>query len=552
MPVITIARERFSKFVGRELSVADMTEWFPWLGFDIKEVGTDSVKVEFNPNRVDFCSHAGVARAFKGLRGWEVDLPKYVVREGKTVLNIDKAVSSVRPYMLAAVVRGLKLDSEDVADLMEMQEDLHWGIGRDRKKASIGVHNLDAVTSPFTYTAVEPRSVRFVPLDKADEMSLKEILDKHEKGMIYKHLVDWAPKYPLLVDRDSKVLSMPPIINGELTRVDERTRNLFLDVTGPDYAAVERSLNILATALADMGGTVERVRVNYHDRTVFSPDLTPQKAKLHTAYAEELLGIRLSESKTIECLKKCRLGARNAGKGIVDVEVPAYRIDILHEVDLVEEVAIGYGYYRFKPTFPRAVTIGERHRTYVAANKARQVMIGMGFTEVVNFTLTNENRHYEKMRIEVGKPVKLANPVSSEYTIMRQDLLPNLMKNLSENKHESFPQRLFEASDVVWLDSRQETGCERRLHLAAVSSHAAAGFTEMRSAVEALFSNVGVKGWKIGATVHPSFIEGRAAAISVENRQLGVLGEVHPQVLNNFELENPTSAFEVDLEALAC
>jgi phenylalanyl-tRNA synthetase beta chain len=547
-----LTRERLSKFVGRELNAADMAKWLPWLGFDIEEVGADYVKAEFNPNRIDFCSYTGVARAFKGLRGWEVGLPKYVVRDGKIVLNIDKAVSSVRPYMLAAVVRGMQLDVEDVADLMEMQEDLHWGIGRDRKKASIGVHNLDAVKPPFTYTAVKPDSVRFVPLDKTDEMSLEEILEKHEKGMAYKHLVDWAPKYPLLIDRNGRVLSMPPIINGELTRVDERTRNLFLDVTGADYAAVERSLNILTTALADMGGTVERVRVNYHDRTVFSPDLKPQKAKFHTAYAEELLGIRLSESKAIECLKKCRLGARNAGKGVVDVEIPAYRIDILHEVDLVEEAAIGYGYYRLKPTFPRSVTIGERHRTCVAANRARQVMIGLGFTEVVNFTLTNENLHYDKMRKRLGKPIKLANPVSSEYTIMRQDLLPNLMKNLAENRHENFPQRLFEASDVVWLNSRQETGCERRLHLAAVSSHVTAGFTEMRSTVEAFVSNIGVKVWKISATAHPSFIEGRAAAINVKNKQIGIVGEVHPQVLNNFVLENPTSAFEVDLEALIC
>ncbi|MCW3984799.1 MAG: phenylalanine--tRNA ligase subunit beta [Candidatus Bathyarchaeota archaeon] len=550
MPVITLDRERFSEFVGRKLTLAEMAKWLPWLGFDIEEVGEDNVKVEFNPNRIDFCSYSGIARAFNGLRGWEIGLPKYNVKSGRTVLNIDEAISEVRPFMLAAIVRDVKLDEEDVIDLMEMQEDLHWGVGRDRKKASIGVHNLDVINPPFTYTAVEPNSVKFVPLDKTEEMSPKEILENHEKGEAYRQLIDWAPKYPLLIDKDSKVLSMPPIINGELTRIDKQTENLFIDVTGTDYAAVEKSLNVLSTALSDMGGTIENVKVKYTDHTLFSPDLSPQKMKLRTAYANELLGLRLSESKIVDCLKKCRLGAKKLRKGVVEVMIPAYRIDVLHEVDLVEEVAIGYGYYKFKPTFPSSVTIGKQHPAFKTANMARQIMIGLGFTEAMNFTITNENLHYKKMRRKAEKSVKLANPVSTEFTMMRQDLLPSLMKNLADNKHESFPQKLFEVSDVVRLNSKQETRCERRLHLAAVSSHATANFTEIKSAVEALMANMGLNCWKIRETKHSSFIDGRAATISFKNKQIGMVGEVHPEVLNNFELENPTAAFEIDLETL--
>lgn len=550
MPVITLERERFSKFVGRRLTLAEMTKWLPWLGFDLEEVGESFVKVEFNPNRVDFCSYAGVARGFKGLRGWKTGLPKYNVKNGKTTLNIDRVVSEVRPFMLAAIVRDIKLDEEDVVDLMEMQEDLHWGIGRDRKKASIGVHNLDVVNPPFTYTAVEPNSVKFVPLDKTEEMSLKEILEKHEKGIAYRQLIDWAPKYPLLIDKDGKVLSMPPIINGELTRIHKNTRNLFLDVTGTDYAAVEKSLNVLSTALADMGGTIEKVKVKYADRIVLSPDLSPQKMKFRTTYANELLGLRLSESKIIECLRKCRLGTRKVREGVIEVAIPAYRIDILHEVDLVEEVAIGYGYYNLKPTFPPTVTIGKQHPTHKTANMIRQIMIGLGFIEVVNFTITNEILHYKKMRRKAENSVRLANPVSTEYTIMRRDLLPNLMKNLADNRHESFPQRLFEVSDVVRVNNKLENRCERRLHIAAVSSHATANFTEIKSTAEALMANMDLKRWKINTSKHPSFLAGRAATISVKNKQIGTIGEVHPEVLNNFELENPTAAFEIDLEAL--
>ncbi len=550
MPVITLYMERFNKFVGRRSSLEEMAKWLPWIGVDLEEIGPDFVKIEFNPNRVDLCSYAGVARAFKGLMGWETGLLKYEVKSGKTVLKIDRSVCNIRAYMLAAVVRNIKLDEDTVAELMEIQEDLHWGVGRDRKKASIGVHNLDAVQPPFTFKAVSPEAVRFVPLDKSEEMTLAEILEKHEKGVAYGHLVDWAPKYPLLVDKDEKVLSMPPIINGELTRVDNNTRNLFLDVTGTDYNAVARSLNVLVTTLADMGATIEKVTVEYPDRTESSPNLTPQHMQLHVAHANELLGLHLSQAEAIKCLKKCRLDAKKAGETVLDVTIPAYRIDVLHEIDLVEEIAIGYGYYRMKPTLPVTITVGEEHKAGKLANIVRQIMIGLGFTEVMNFTLTNEDTHYVKMRRKRGKAARLANPVSIEYTILREELLPGLMQNLMDNRSESFPQRLFEVSDVIALNMPMESRCERKLHVAGVVSYANANFTELKSIVEALLTNLGLKKWQIREIKNPSYLEGRVASIHFGKEQIGVLGEVHPQVLNNFELENPVASFEIDIEPL--
>lgn len=550
MPVISLQKDRFGKFVGHKLTVDEMADWLPWLGFDLEEIGEDYVKVEFNPNRVDLCSYAGVARAFRGLRGWETGLPKYELKDGKTVLRITGAVSKIRPFMLAAVVRGMKFDEDSILDLMEMQEDLHWGIGRDRKKASIGVHNLDAVSPPFTFTAVEPDKAAFVPLDSSEKMSLKEILEKHPKGTAYRRLIDWAPKYPLLTDKDGKVLSMPPIINGELTRVTAETTNLLLDVTGTDYTAVNRSLNILATALADMGGTIETVRVRYPDHRVDSPDFTPQKMRLRVKYANANLGLKLTDAQAAESLRKCRLDAKQLKEGLLEVTVPPYRIDVLHEIDLVEEVGIGYGYYRLKPTIPKTMTIGAPHPAGKIADIVRQVMVGLDFTEVANFTLINEVAHYEKMRTKSTNAIRLANPVSAEYTIMRENLLPCLMRNLMDNKHESFPQRLFEVSDVGWVNQRAETRVERRLHVAGVSSHSTANFTEIKSTVEALLHNIGLEAWRIGPKRHPSYLDGRTAAVNFRRREIGILGEVHPEVLNNFELENPTSAFELDLEEI--
>jgi len=550
MPVITLDRDRFCSFTGQETSVEEMVEWLPWLGVDIEEIGSDHVKIEFNPNRIDFCSYAGVARGFCGLMEWETGLPKYAVQKGEIVLNIDSSVSEVRPYMVGAVIRGMRLDEESVRELMEMQEDLHWGIGRDRKKASIGVHNLDSVQPPFTYTTSDPDAAKFVPLDNAEEMSLREILERHEKGIAYKHLLDQASRYPLLIDSKKGVLSMPPIINGELTRVNDRTRNLFIDVTGTDHHAVTRSLNVLVTALVDMGGSIESINVKYPDHAIASPDLTPQKMEFRVDFANRLLGLGLSEDEAARSLRKCRLDAERIGKGVLEVSIPAYRIDILHEVDLVEEVAIGYGYYKLKPTKPATVTTGKQHRTSEIARNVRQIMIGLGFTEAMNFILTNEATQYERMRRKVGKAVTIANPVSAEYSIAREDLLPSLMRNLMDNRHESYPQRVFEVSDVIRISEEAETRSERRLNVAAVSSHPTANFTEIRSYLEALLANLSLTDWKVKATRHPSFLPGRVAAIHVKRRKIGIVGEVHPEVLNNFELENPTGAFEIDVEAV--
>jgi len=527
-----------------------MTKWLPWLGVDLEEVGKDYVKIEFNPNRLDFCSYSGVARALCGLRGWRVGLEAYDVKTGPIVLNVDSSVLKVRPHILCAVVRELSLDYEAVKELMEMQEDLHWGLGRNRVKVSIGIHDLSKIRPPFTYMAADPRRVRFVPLDKTEEMSMQEILEKHEKGIAFRHILEGADKYPIILDSERRALSFPPIINAELTRVTSATKNLFIDVTGLDMTAVRRSLNILVTALADMGGSIENVSVKYPNRVIVSPDLKPQQMKMRIDSACELLGLKLSENETIRYLKKCRLDAKIAGKGVLNVLIPAYRIDIMHEVDLAEEVAIGYGYYRIEPTRPRTVTTGEPNEMFELANHVRHIMIGLGFTEVMNFILTNEEVHYTKMNQKFGSAVKLANPVSLEYSIIRESLLPGLMKNLMDNKHESYPQRLFEVSDVIKVNEKLETCSERLLHVAGVSSHPAANFTDIKSNVEALLSNIAVKNWSIKEIKHPSFLPGRVAAILVGAKEIGVLGEAHLEVISNFELENPTCMFEVALEEI--
>ena len=469
MPVITLHRERFCSLLGRDMTVEELVEWLPWIGLDIEDVSPDYVKVEYNPNRMDFSSPAGIARALKGLLGLEVGLPRYDVREGPVEIIVERRVAEVRPYVVGAVVRGLELDEQAVQEIIEMQEDLHWGIGRDRRKMAIGIHDLGRVETPIYYDAYGPDEKRFVPLDSEEEMTLGEVLEKHEKGRAYGHLLAHAKVYPVITDALGRVMSFPPIINSELTRIGPWTRDIFIDVTGPDLGAVRKALRILVAALADMGGSVEAVRVRYPDgRVLRTPDLRPREAVLRVDYANRLIGLNLGAEETVECLRKCRLDAEPMGPGLLKVLIPAYRTDIMHEVDLVEEVAIGYGYFRLEPRRPPSPRSGQPNPLVEFADRVRLIMVGMGFTEAMNFVLTNEKVHYELMRLEPGNPVRLANPVSADYSMLREMLLPGLMANLSLNVRERYPQKLFEVGDVVLRAEEAETKAVRKLHLAAV------------------------------------------------------------------------------------
>ncbi len=546
MPTITLKVKRMSELLGRKVTAEELERIVPWLGVDIEDVGDDYVKIEYNPNRPDFSSQEGFARALKGFMEIETGLPKYALESGSVVLEVDPSVLPVRQWIVCGVVRGLKLNEERIVEIIAMQEALDWAIGRNRVKSSIGLHNLDEVKPPFKYHGVRPDEIRFTPLDMALEMSPREILSKHPKGITYRHILEGAERYPVITDREGNVLSFPPIINGTLTRITEDTRNIFIEVTGTRLEAVFSALNILVTSLAEMGGRLETVAVKYPDKTLITPDLSPSRWVLNVKNVNKLLGLRLKPEEVARCLEKMRFETEIIGDEI-SVLVPAYRYDIMHEVDLIEEVAIGYGYFNLEPSLPSTVTIAVENLVQNLSNKVRMIMVGFGFTEVVNFTLANYKEHFEYMMIE-GNPVRILNPVSAEYNILRSSLLPCILKVLSSNKHETFPQMIFEVGDVVVLDEKAETGARRELHLAGAITHSEANFTEIKAIAEGILREMSVKNYVFKASEHSSFIPGRCAEVRVNGNPVGIVGEIHPQVLNNFELEYPVGAFEYNLQ----
>jgi phenylalanyl-tRNA synthetase beta chain len=464
---------------------------------------------------------------------------KYTVNPPTIQITLSGSISQVRPYIACAVIKNIKFTPHSIESLMNLQESLHWGVGRNRKKASIGVHDLSKITPPFTYTTV-PRDFAFTPLDFKEPMTISEILRKHPKGVKFAHLLKEVQQYPLIHDADNNVLSFPPIINSERTRVSEDTQELFVEVTGLDEGAVSRALNITVTALAERGAVVEAVKVKGENSTRVTPNLSGITRTLQLGEASQLLGIPLSPVETVHTLGKMGFDATIKGDEII-VEVPAYRSDILHSWDLIEDIAIGYGYANFTPRLPKTATIGASHESSNIKSVLREIMIGLGYLEVMPFTLTNEKVHFEWMcRPQTDDVVFVENPISEDYTMLRTTLLPGLLKILAANQHHELPQKIFEVGDVVKHN-------KNRLHLAVVSIHPRANYTEARALINAILREQGIS-YAISESEDPAYIPHRCADIQVDGEMIGGFGELHPQIIQNFGLENPIIAVEIEIK----
>lgn len=542
MPVVTFGYDDLVGLLGRQVPVETLLERIPQLGADVHSYDRDTreLSIEFFPDRPDLYCVEGAARALRTFLGMEKGLKRYPVERSDVTLNIDPSVLAVRPFMVAGVVEDIHMSDALIRSLMELQEKLHLTMGRKRAKVSIGIHDMAGIEGPFTYKAVEPRSVSFVPLAKSEPMDLQQILEQHEKGVDYAYILEGKDRYPLLVDSRDNVLSFPPIINGTLTTVTEDTTRVFIDVTGTDLGAISGALNIVATAMAERGGKLRSVNV-VGARSSVSPDLEPRPWTLPVGDTNALLGSCLGAEEMAAALLCMGFDASPRGNA-VEVLAPATRLDLIHPVDIMEDVAKGVGYESFGKTLPRAVTFGELGTEQRASDAARQTMVGYGFLEVTTLMLTSPRDQFERMRLPPGEVVEVLNPISEDHTCLRVALLPSIMAVLRRNKHRELPQRLFEVGDVM-------VGCRRRKHLAGAMIASRSSFTEAKSLVESLLRDLSVP-HAIVPSARGCYIDGRGAEVEVDGAAVGSFGELHPEVVTAFELGYPVIAFELDLSAL--
>jgi len=506
-------------------------------------------------SRADLWGVEGLARALRGFLGIEAGLKNYSVAGVSDVkVKVSSRLRDIRPYIGCAVLKHVELTDLIIRSAMHLQDKLDQTYGRHRRRTSIGLYNFDLIVPPLSYGVAKPDEVSFVPLEFAEKLTLKEILKKHPKGLEYGHIVGEHSVWPLLSDSKGSVLSFPPVINSnDLGKITEETKNVLVEVTGTSQTTVLNTLNMVVVALADRGGKIYSADIHYQygqRRKVVTPRLETKEMKISLENMNEILGFKPSPDQLPDLLGRAGYGLGKTQKGVVTVVVPCYRIDVMHPTDVIEDIAIAHGYNRIKPRWQRLPVTGGTSHMAEFVDLVREIMIGLGYQEVLTFIMTNPENLQTRMQLEPQKVVEVANPRMTTLTCLRNWLLPSLLEFLSHNTHVEYPQRIFEAGYAVVFDEEAETKTKDVLKLACVSTHSEAGFSEAKSNLEALLLNLGLKSYEIGEDTHLSFIEGRTAAIYLKHRYIGVLGELHPQVLNNWGLKNPAAGFEINIDEI--
>lgn len=543
MAIVTFNRKDLESLIGKKLSDSDYKDKIIMLGVPLERLTEQEVDYEIFPNRPDLLSVEGFARAVAGFFGIKTGLPQYEVKRSNFVVNIDKRLLGLRGCVGCAVVKGVKFTDESIAAFMQLQDKLATTIGRKRKKVGLGTYDLDELRFPISYT-VAPKMLQFKPLGMDKEMQLDQVVAEHPKGKEFRHLLQNWIEYPIYMDAKKRIMGLVPLTGAEFAKITPKTRNMFIEVTGTEWKAVMEILNIIVTALADRGAQIYEITSAYPQKKVRLPDLRPRRMKIDINYANELLDLDLKQNEVKEALMKMRFGFIGN-----DALIPAYRTDIMHQIDLVEEIAISHGYEKFEPRIPKIPTIAKPNENEEHANALRSIMIGLGMQEAVTFVLTNENDEFAKAGKQATERVEIKNPKTADYTMARVSLLPSLLKVFSQNQSSEMPHRIFEIGNAVHIRSGAETGAANVLKLAAGISHSEANYSEMKSILEALFRNLGKK-FEISEIKDETFIEGRAAEILINGEKAGIIGEVHPEVLNNFKIEYPVVLFELDAEKL--
>ncbi|MGA1849007.1 MAG: phenylalanine--tRNA ligase subunit beta [Thermoplasmatota archaeon] len=571
MPVINMSIPDLSRLVGEDFSLQEFMERIPMIGASVEKVEDDEIAVEFFPDRPDLFCVEGVARAYRAFTGKEPerDLSRSMKVEGDSAmeLEVDPGMLEVRPVIGAAYITGVQIDDDALVSIMNLQEKLHITVGRKRKKVAIGIHDADPITGPFRFWPALPEEVEFVPLQKDGNWNLRRILEEHEKGVDYAWTLQGLDRYPLITDSKDEVLSFPPIINGELTRVTGRTRNIFVDCTGWDLNAVSLSVNIVCSQLLSRGGKLHSVKVRYPEGKGFEemglktrtwPFFEWKEVRIDRDWAANWLGKDLEPAEISDSLHRMGYENTRVEGGKIICLAPPWRGDLLHQADIAEDLAIGYGFDRFQGTDPRIPMVGSERKLTTISRSLRSTLVGMGFLEVRTISLSNEAVQFELMGRDEVEHLRITNPITTEHTTMRMSAIPSLLSLLRSNKHRDLPQKIFEVADVM-------VGNRNRVLLGGLSEDNKASFTEIKGIVQRLLSDLGIKFELVPASLG-CYIRGRGAAIHIKGKEgdlkpfpelskkgmvtLGHFGEIHPRMIAGMELSAPVSGFEMDLDAM--
>ncbi len=533
-----------------------LNEIFAFVKGDVESLDGDAVSIEVkDSNRPDIWAVEGIARALRVYLGVGRTITIKVAGRSNLKVVIDKRVNPIRPFISTAIVKGLQPSEEALKSWINLQEKLDQTYGRKRKRASIGFYQADMIQSPLSYTVANPDIITFTPLGSEKKQSLREIVETHPKGAEYGDIISQFETWPILVDGADNVLSLPPVINSnDLGRITTETRNILVEVTGTNAETVQNTLKIVVSSLAERGGKIYSCSETYSygsPRRLVSPDLSPRRSSLRLSYINKLLGTSLSLKEASRFVERAGYRVRRATGDTIQLEIPCYRTDIMHSVDIVEDIAIAMDINKLRPEWPRLWTVGNLAKETDETDAVAEIMIGLGFQEVLTYALTSPVVVSENMHSSDGNLVELLNPRMTTHTTLRSWVLPSLLEILSHNTHVDYPQKIFEIGQSVRRGESNTQPIQESRKLAAVTIHANVGFTEIRSFFDAVAENQG-RSFQIRVKEHVSFLSGRCGAIiSRDGREVGIVGEVNPRVIKSWGLNLPVAAFEIELSAIS-
>ena len=546
MTILTVNKKELEKKVGK--ITKELEEKITKMGTPVEEVTEDELSVEVFPNRPDLLSLGNFARAINQFKGvGKVANFKINKPEKNYVVTIDSSVKAVRPYTVCAIVKGLRFTEEKIKEIIDVQEKLHNSIGRKRKKLAIGIYPLDKISLPIRFVARKPGDIKFLPLEARQEMTGLQILRGHSAGREYAHLLEGEEVFPIFIDASDKILSMPPIINSDETgRIDEKTREIFIECSGHNLAYLKKCMNILVATIYEMGGKIYEMNIKDSKLGNFvSPDMSCEEMKFKILDIEKTLGIKLNEKEVKSYLGRMGIGYENR-KGNSVALIPAYKTDILHWIDLTEEIAIAHGYENFVPEIPNISTIAFEEPIGKMKQTIGNILSGMGFLETSSFHLTTK-KDIKKMHFDYKDFIEVEDSKTGR-DVLRMDMLTNLLQILSENSDAGYPQKIFEMGEVFSKSNLENsvTGVDETERLAIAMIDEKANFTELKQVIDYLFKMLG-KVYTLENVENSNYIIGRCGKVIVDGRDIGFIGEVAPRVLKNWKIKMPIVAMEIDL-----
>ena len=545
MPVVELNLNRIKKLVSGNTTKKKIIDVLPFLGLDIESQDGDEIRIEYSPNRPDYSTDFGIALGLQGLLAIKKGVQKLNIKKtGKYEINVDSSVNKIRPFVTGIVAKNGTIDDQTIKQLMNMQEDLHFGIGRKRKKSSIGLHDLDKILLPLTYTTTT-RDKSFIPLNETKEKSISDILSETDVGQNYGWVLGDSKNVPIIIDSEGNTVSFPPIINAALTTVTTKTKNILVEVTSIEKDAAEDMLSVVSSILQMAGFQISELKISGGKNS--TPKLNERNIIYDPKLTSEILGIEMSPSNMVTCLKKCRLDATIKGKKITCV-IPRYRFDIFGPMDLVEEIALGYGIENLEPKLSPSTTIGAKDSVTIKTSLITKTAVGLGLLEVVNSSLTSKKILYELTKRDSSEMISVLDSKSQEHTILRDSLLSGLLENLSKNIHETYPQKLFETG-VIFTKGKP---IGESINLAVVMAHKDTNFSEIKAILQSILRTQ----FKIECKTKSSsesqelFVKGKYADVYVNEKKIGKIGEISNEILDNFRIRTSVVGFEINLSGL--